>query len=285
MFTPPKTLVLGASGLIGRLVAETLAARGFPVRAAYRNRPVEIAGAQMVRIDAASGQGIADALAGMDQLFLLMGDMAEQTAVEIRIVERAKRAGLRHIVKLSTWGAETESYSIARIHRPVELAIAQSGLAFAFLRPNCFMQNFYSYYRNMIAHTGSVRLPCADAQVSFIDARDIAAVAAHVLMNETWNGEAYELSGPEALTHDAATRLLVAPGGGPVKYVAISDDECRTEMIAAGLAASYAQDVVELCRFYRSGAAAGVTSAVEDITGRRAIPFAQFAADHAGTWQ
>lgn len=285
MLSPPKTLVLGASGLIGRQLAETLVAHGFPVRAAYRSRPVEIAGAEMVRIDAESGQGIADALAGMNQLFLLMGDVPDQSAIEIRIIEQARRAGLRHVVKLSTWGAETEIYSIARVHRPVEIAIAQSGLAFTLLRPNCFMQNFYSYYRNMIAHTGSVRLPCADAQVSFIDARDIAAVAAHVLMNVTWSGEAYELSGPEALSHDAATRLLATPNGGPVKYVAISDDECRAEMIAAGLAKSYAQDVVELCRFYRSGAAAAVTSAVEDITGRPAIPFARFAADHAGTWQ
>ncbi|MDZ3831713.1 MAG: SDR family oxidoreductase [Sphingopyxis sp.] len=280
----PKTLVMGASGLIGRPVAETLASAGLPVRAGYRSRPVAIPGAEPVRVDAETGEGLAEAVEGMDQIFLLVGDMPDQTGAELRIVDAARRAGVGHIVKLSTFGAETESYSIARIHRPVEQAIEQSGIAYTFLRPNCFMQNFHTYYGDMIAHTGLVRLPCDDAAVSFIDARDIAAVAARVLVDEAWRGRAYDLTGPQALTHDQAVSFLATADGKPVRYRSITDEECRSDMIAAGLSAAYAEDIVELCRHYRTGAAARISSAVEDITGRSALSFATFAADHPAPW-
>lgn len=281
----PKTLVMGASGLIGGLVAETLARADLPVRAGYRNRPIEIPGAECVRVDAETGEGMAEAVEGIDQLFLLVGDMPDQTEAELRVVDAARKAGVHYIAKLSTLGAETGSFSIARIHRPVEQAIEQSGIAYTFLRPNCFMQNFYTYYRDMITHTGTVRMPCDDAAVSFIDARDIAAVAARVLVDEAWRGRAYDLTGPEGLTYGQAAAMLVTPEGKPVRYVNITDEECRSEMIAAGLDAAYAEDTVELARFYRTGAASSVTSAVGDITGRPALSFSTFAADHVGTWQ
>ncbi|SMG53031.1 NmrA family NAD(P)-binding protein [Paracoccus sp. J56] len=280
-----RTLVTGASGLIGRPVAEALAGAGLPVRAGYRSRPVEIPGAEAVRIDAGTGEGLTAAMEGMDQLFLLVGDMPGQTEAELRVVDAAIEAGVGHIAKLSTWGAESEAFSIARIHRPVERAIEEAGIACTFLRPNCFMQNFHTYYRDMIAHTGTVRLPCDDAIVSFIDARNIAAAAACVLADAAWRGRAYDLSGPEGLTYDQAAALLVTPRGEPVRYVNITDEECRSEMIAAGFAAAYAEDIVELCRYYRTGAASRVTSAVQDITGRPASSFETFAADHAGAWR
>lgn len=279
-----KTLVMGASGLIGRPIVEALAAQGFPVRAGYRSRRVEIDGIEPVRIDATTGDGLKEGLAGIEQLFLLVGDVAHQTQAELRVVEAAKSAGTRHIVKLSTWGAQAERFSIARIHRPVERAIEQSGMEYTFLRPNCFMQNFYTYYRDMIAYTGTVRLPCDDARVSFIDARDIAAVACHILTNERWRGEAHDLSGPQALTHEEACSLLVTPQGKAVQYISITDEQCRSEMIAAGLSAAYADDIVELCQSYRSGAASSISGKVAQITGRPAIPFDRFASDHSTTW-
>lgn len=285
MSEKPKTLVIGASGLIGLPVVKALADAGLPVRAGYRSRPVDIAGADPVMIDAQTGAGLREAVEGMDQIFLLMGDLHDQTEAELRVLDAARTAGISHIVKLSTWGAESEAFSIARVHRPVERAIEQSGMSHTFLRPNCFMQNFYTYYRDMIAYTGTVRLPCDDAIVSFIDAQDIAAVAARVLVDTSLRGRAYDLSGPEGLTYDQAAALLVTPHGQPVRYVNITDEECRAEMIAAGLAPVYAEDLIELCRYYRTGAASGVTSSVEDITGRRAGSFSRFAADHASTWQ
>lgn len=277
----PRILVMGASGTIGRVVAELLVAEGVACRAGYRSRPVAVVGAEPVRTDVATGEGIARALEGIDKLFLLTGDMPGQSEAETRVVDAAAQAGVTHIVKLSTWGAESEAFSIARIHRPVEIAIEQSGMAHTFLRPNGFMQNFATYYRDMIVHGGAVRLPCEDARISFIDARDIAAAAVRALLDPTHAGKAYDLSGPEALTfHDAANHLAAA-SGRPVAYVSIPEDLFRSEMRDAGVPAAYVQDLVELCASYRSGASAAVTSAIGDITGRPGITFDIFARDHA----
>jgi hypothetical protein len=52
-------------------------------------------------------------------VFLLAGDMEDQAAAEIRVVEAAKRAGVKRLVKQSVLAAESEAYSFARIHRGV----------------------------------------------------------------------------------------------------------------------------------------------------------------------
>jgi uncharacterized protein YbjT (DUF2867 family) len=83
-------------------------------------------------------------------VFLLTGELADQTAGELRVVEAARRAGVRRLVKLSVLGAESEAFSFARIHRPVERAIEGSGIPYTFLRPNSFMQNFVNYYGDTI---------------------------------------------------------------------------------------------------------------------------------------
>lgn len=127
MFDPETILVMGASGTIGGPLVAALVADGQNVRAAHRTRPVDVAGVVSVRIDAVTGEGLDDALGGVASLFLLVGDMPDQTNAELRVLEAARRAGVTHIVKLSTWGAQSEAFSIARIHRPVELAIERSG--------------------------------------------------------------------------------------------------------------------------------------------------------------
>lgn len=70
------------------------------------------------------------------------------------------------------------------------------------------MQNFLTYWRGMIEHDGTTRLSADDAATSFIDARDIAAVAAVALTDDGHDGRGYTLTGPGALTHHDAAALL-----------------------------------------------------------------------------
>jgi uncharacterized protein YbjT (DUF2867 family) len=222
-----------------------------------------------------------EALRGAQSLFLLTGDMPEQTQTELRIVEAAAKAGIAHIAKLSTWGAETESFSIARIHRPVEQAIEASGIIHTFLRPNCFMQNFVTYYLTTLLDCGVLRLPCDEHRLSFIDARDIAKVAAATLTNPAQHqNQIYALSGPEALTHGEAVALLAQSTGKPLRYESVSEADFNAEMKRDGLPSSYIRDVIELCASYRRGEAEPVTSAVSEVTGHPATPFSVFARDH-----
>lgn len=281
---PRRILVTGASGTIGRTLLRTLVDAGASPRAAYRTRRPELPAVEAVRLDVATGEGVDDAMAGVETMFLLVGDMPEQAAAELRLVDAAVRAGVSRIVKLSTGGAEAEGCSIARLHRTVERGIEASGLRHTFLRPNCFMQNFVTYYRDAIVTQDAFYLPSGAARVAFIDAGDIARAATRVLLDDGHGGVAYELSGPEALTHGEAADELSRAAGRAIRYVDLSDEAFRETMSAIGMPTASIDDVVGLCRVYRAGGAARVTPHVEALTGRAPRSFRDFAREHAALW-
>jgi uncharacterized protein YbjT (DUF2867 family) len=274
-------LVFGSSGTVGREVVKALSEAGEKVRAAYRSRPPSSPGVEGARVDLTTGEGLRSALSGARAVFLLTGEIEDQTAAEMRGVEAAREAGVERIVKLSVWGAEGEDYSFARIHRPVEREIEGSGIPWTHLRPQGFMQNFLTYYAEPIRTAGTLRLPCGEARVADIDARDIARVAALALSSNGHEGKAYDLTGPEALTFSEQTALLSEAAGKKITYVSISDGEFRQAALNSGMPEGYVEAMLELYRYYREGRAARVTDTVREVTGRDPISFAEFAIENA----
>lgn len=123
-------------------------------------------------------------------------------------------------------------------------------------------------------------LPCDEDRINFIDARDIATVAAANLAKPA-QSEAYALSGPQALTFGEAVAVLAQATGKQLRYECVSEADFHTDMERFGLPSSYIHEVIELCASYRRGESEPVTSIVSDITGHPAIPFSGFARDHA----
>jgi uncharacterized protein YbjT (DUF2867 family) len=213
-------------------------------------------------------------------VFLLATGGIGQAEAEINVVNAARAAGVRRIVKLSVWRAGDAGYAMAGIHRTVERAIEESGLGWTFLRATGFMQNFVTHLGGSIRATGRIFQPAGDARLSHIDVRDIAAVAAEVLTTDSHAGKIYELSGPEALSYGDAAAILSRVLDKRLEYVAVTDDAARATLLSAGVPAAYADMVIDLYRYYRTGAVATVSTAVKDITGRDPIRFEQFARDH-----
>src|SRR5262245_41057282 len=201
-------LVTGSGGTVGKELVKELRHAGAPVRAGYHTRPPAAPGVQGVRIDLATGEGLDAAVAGAEAVFLLVGEVDDQTAAEIRVVEAARRARVKRLVKLSVFGAETEEYSFARIHRPVERAVEASGISYTLLRPVSFMQNFVNYHGDTIRRANAIYLPCGDAREGHVDARDIARAAARALTGDGHEGKAYVLTGPELLSYTEAAAKL-----------------------------------------------------------------------------
>ena len=276
-------LVTGSSGTVGTEVLKQLSAKGTKVRAAYRSRPPSTPGAEAVKVDLSTGEGLDAAMAGCDAVFLLSGGIPDQTEAEVRGVEAAKRAGVRRLVKLSVMGAEGEDFSFARIHRPVERAVESSGMAYTFLRPNGFMQNFVTYDRDAIKATGAFYYPCGEAKISHVDVRDIAAVAVAALTARggEHDRKAYTLTGPEALTFAQCAEKLSAAAGKTIRYVSPPVEEYRRMLTGAGVPAEYAEQLIDLSRYYVAGKASRLTTAVRDVTGREPIRFHQFARENA----
>jgi uncharacterized protein YbjT (DUF2867 family) len=276
-------LVTGSGGTVGSAVVKELTKLGAPVRAAYRSRPPATPGVQGARIDLTTGHGLDEAVRNVEALFLLVGEVENQAAAERRAVDAARRANVKRLVKLSVLDAEGEGYAFARIHRAVERAIESSGIPYTFLRPGSFMQNFATYYRDMI-RGGTLYLPLGDAREAHVDARDIAAVAARALTSDAHAGKSYDLLGPEALSYADAVARISAATGRTIAYVPVSDDAFTQAMTGMGVPPPNVEQMVDLYRYIRSGKFPKSSTAIRDVTGREPINFDQFARDYAGAW-
>ena len=271
-------LVTGASGTVGSEVVKALGGRSAGVRAGYRTRPQNVpAGVESVKLDYERPETIRPALQGVDTLFLLSNTVDP----ERKVVDEAKRAGVKRIVKLSVIGAAEEGFTFARWHRAVEKYIEASGLGWTFLRPNGFMQNVVTYMGETIRSQSAIYSPAGNAAASHVDARDVGAVGARVLTDKGHEGKAYELTGPAALTYGQIAEILSRVLGRTIGYVPISPEQYRQAAVAAGTPEGYADALVDLNRYYLEGKASVVTPAVRQLTGRDPIPFEQFARDYA----
>jgi len=277
-------LVTGAGGTVGSEVVQELTHRGAKFRAAYNSpKKAEEAGKRgidTVVIDYSKPETLDAALKGVDKLFLLSGGGGDQAQMEINAVDAAKRAGVKHIVKLSVWGAAEEGFSFAKMHRPIERAIEASGIPYTFLRPNGFMQNMKNFYAGLIKEKGSFFLPGGETRISHVDVRDIASVAGQVLTTSGHDGKAYDLTGPEGLTYGQIAEKLSAATGKKINYVPISNDDFRKGMIGSGMPEPYADAMIDLIKHYEGGHASRVTSSVKDVTGKEPRSFDDFARDH-----
>jgi uncharacterized protein YbjT (DUF2867 family) len=203
--------------------------------------------------------------------------------ISSNFVEGAKKNGVKFIVKLSTMGADLEpGYTSGRLHREVEKIIEESGIPFAFLRPNSFMQSFITRSSQTIKNQNAIYLPAGDEKISLVDARDVAAVAAELLTN---NGsqhinKVYDITGPEALSHSQVAEILSKETGRRVSYVNISEEDLRKWMKEMSVVDWSIDNALELFRMYRSGYRSQVTTVVQQLTEQKPTSFSQFARNY-----
>ncbi|NUP06956.1 MAG: SDR family oxidoreductase [Polyangiaceae bacterium] len=276
-----KVLVTGAGGTVGSsLVAELRHLRPrLAFRSADKEARAKAEGHETIRLDYGSPASLDRAMDGIDAVFLLGSGGLGQEQAECAVVSAAKSAGVRKVVKLSVWSAPEEAYEIAKIHRAIERFIERSGLAFTFLRPNGFMQNFSNHMAGSIK-SGAFYQPAAEAAISHVDVRDIARAAAGALTTTRHEGKGFDLSGPEAISYARAAAVLSEVLGKDVRYVAVSDDAAKDAMISSGMPGFYADYLIDLNRHYRTGAGAAVSPAIEELTGRAPTSFQSFVEAH-----
>jgi uncharacterized protein YbjT (DUF2867 family) len=282
-------LVTGATGTIGSQVVAALKGHNdVKVRVGVRNaaKAASLVGGNVTAVDFEydKPEQVKAAVAGVQKLFLVTPFSQDQVELATRLVDAAKAAGVKHIVKLSAFGCDFEpGIQLGRWHRAVEKAIEASGIQWTFLRPNNFMENFINFYPP--GQDGNIYLPWGQGACSFIAGEDVAAVAAKALTSTGHEGQAYVLTGPEAFTVGQAAATIGEVSGRKVSYVDVPEAAAHKAMTDMGMPAWMVDAMMELHGIDKAGYAAAVTDAVQRITGRAPKSFAQFARQHAARWK
>ena len=285
---PGKILVIGARGKAGSEVVRALRERGEDVLAATRTpesaTALQALGATPVAFDY-DDQGTWKAtLIGVDRVFLAArpGDPAPEATL-IPFLDLIREAGVRNVAFLTAFGVDTnEELGLRKAERYLE----GLGTDYTFLRPNWFHQNFNrGMFKETIDTMGGVFVPAGEGKVSFIDARDIASVAATVLTEDGHRGQGYALTGPAALSFGEAAAIISKASGKDVKYVSVTESDARGALTKAGLQPPQVEFMLGLFSVIRQGWSAPVTSAVKDVTGRDPISLERFAKDYADDWR
>jgi uncharacterized protein YbjT (DUF2867 family) len=275
-----KILVTTPTGKVGQELVAILKARGATLRlGAHSVEKTRAAypGLEVVRLDHTDPATHAAAVAGVDAVYLASpGDFP--SGPEKALVDAARKAGVKRVVKLGAMGVELSDNPI----RQVEEHVRASGLAFTFLHPTWFMQNFTTSMAGAIK-AGTLAEPAADRKTAFIDARDIAAVAAKALLEPGHDGKTYTLTGPELLSRAEVVQALSKELGRPVAYLAVTDEQFRAA-VKGFLTPSYTELLSWLYSAVRAGQTEVRTDTVKELLGRPPIAFAQFAKAHRSTW-
>lgn len=277
--------VSGSTGSIGSELVRLLSRAAIPTRAILRNpqRTQSLSHVVWLQADLADADSLEPALAGTGALFLLTGNDAGFSRVQIGVVRAAERLGVSHVVKLSALGASDHSNSsIAREHWQVEQVLQASRMTWTLLRPHSFMQNWLGDVADSVRMERAIYSPVGNGRVPFIDTRDIAAVALEGLLHpDVHAGKRYFLTGGAAMGYAEVAAEISQAIGAPVTYREISMEEARRRMQARGVPASEIDASLAILAYQKAGGPTSTVSRkVEEILGRPPRTVRDFVRDH-----
>ena len=274
-----RILVVGASGTVGSELARLLVAQGESVVKVTSRVPTA---ADQVQVDIVSRSGLHDAFHGVDRAFLLSPPgHANQDELLVPLIDEARARGLKKVVLMSAMGANADDNAPLR---KAEKRLEASGLPYNIIRPNWFMQNFNTFWIQGILQQGKIFLPVGSAKGSFIDARDIAAVAAKLLTSDSLANRDFDLTGPAGLDHDAAAAILSRETDRTITFQDIPPAAMLDGLLTAGVPRPYAEFLVLILGFFKAGHSERTTDAVARILGRAPGTFEQYAKDYRAAW-
>jgi uncharacterized protein YbjT (DUF2867 family) len=274
-----KILITGATGNTGSLITGLLKERGVDVRALVRDdrkaASLRQQGVEVVRGDLDDPTSLADAMAGVDKIYLVTWNGPTGEQQRKNVVDAAKRTGEPHVIVGGALGPP--SRIIEQIDGANEY-LKDSGLPWTILQPTFFMQNVMAATATI--GQGQLYWDLGDGRLPAIDVRDIADCAVSVLTSEDHEGRSYDLTGPEAISfHDMAGVLSQELGHG-VSYIPVPTAAAKVFLLSLGFPEWTADGFGELMAGFASNWAADKTTKnVEMLAGHPARPFAQFVHD------
>ncbi len=216
----------GGTGFVGRHVVRCLLERGHRVRALVRDldsaAELRDQGVELAEGDITAETGLAEAAAGCDAVVHLVGIIRERppsvtfeavhTRGTLRVVEAARRAGVKKIVHMSALGARPDGTAYQRTKYEAEELVRRSGLRFVILRPSIIVGEGSEFVDTL--HHLVRRLPLTPVigdgryRLQPVDVRDVATAFAEALKRTNLEGRRHEIGGPHKLTYNRIVEIF-----------------------------------------------------------------------------
>lgn len=272
-------LVTAASGQLGRLVVDSLLARGAApvdiVASARDTSKLEHLAARGIRtaeLDYARPETIAPALDGVDTVLLVSAsEPGNRAALHQNVIDAAKSAGVLKLVYTSAPQATTADFVLAPDHKATEEAIAASGIPAVIVRNNWYTENYAADVARA-ASTGVIAASVADGRVASATRADFAEGAAVVLLDDGHLSQVYEFGGDVAWNYDELAAAAAEVVGRDVTYTPLTTDEHVAALESLGLDAGTAGFVAGIDTGIRNGVLAETDGTLSRLIGRPTTP-------------
>ncbi|MCW2742014.1 MAG: NmrA family protein [Blastococcus sp.] len=284
--------VTGATGTLGRRVAERLAgAADVTLRLVVRD-PSRAPQLPDVEVAAnpggyADGRGLQEALQGAHTVYLVSAAEDEDRLQQhLTAVGAAAAAGVQRIVYTSFVGARPDAvFTLVRHHYATEQAIAATGVRHTFLRHNMYA-DFVPFFATLEDGRAVIAAPAGDGRTGFVSRDDLADVGAAVLLRDdgALDGQALDVTGPEALTLAEAAQVLARVTGVPTEYRDQSVEQAWATRRPSGHPDWEIEGWVTSYLAIAAGDLATVTDAVPSLTGHPARTVAEHLRAHREDW-
>lgn len=273
-------VITGATGQLGRLVVESLLAKGVPAtdvvalgRDDERLAGLAALGVTTRKVDYADTAALAEAFDGADRVLLISGsEVGQRLPQHQNVIDAAAAAGAQLLAYTSIANADTSGIILAAEHKATEEAIVAAGLPHTFLRNSWYLENYTGQLATYTQH-GTVLGAAGDGQVSAATRADFAEAAAAALLLEQPQ-EVYELGGAAfSLKELAATVSEVT--GTDVTHTDVPAEELTTVLVGAGLPEGYAAVLADADLGLGRGELYVDRADLEGLLGRPATPLTE----------
>jgi uncharacterized protein YbjT (DUF2867 family) len=286
-----KVLVTGATGTVGSEVVKALLRRGAEVRAFTRThpKPGTFPGAVEVALgDLTDPVSVTEAMKGVDELFLLIGNVADEFTQALTAYGLAKKAGLKHVTYLSVFRADQfPEVPHFAAKSAVEEAIRAGGIPYTILRPGYFVQN-ERRLKPVLTGPGVYPIPAGNQGLAAVDVRDIAEAAAISLTEAGHTGKTYDLVSSEMLTGPGAAATWSKLLGKKITYAGHGDfDGFEAQLRKAGTPSWIAYDLRVMFQGYVERGLSNTenqTARFAALLGHEPRTYSSFAEELAKEW-
>jgi uncharacterized protein YbjT (DUF2867 family) len=266
---------------IGSQVLQLLLDRDQELRVVARD-PNRLPEAVRARVDVVAGShgdpDVVDrALTDADALFWLVPPNPRAPTVHDAYVEFTRPAAkaltahdVQHVVSISALGRGTpfaDRAGLVTASLATSDLIASTGVAARALACPGFMDNVLRAVPSIRDHGVITDVADADRVAPLTATRDIAAVAARLLLDRTWTGTGdVPILGPEDLSPNDQARVVGEVLGRPVRYQRQSPEDLRAAFTAHGVGEAFQDGYLEMMRAKDDGLDAGVPRTPENTT-------------------